>query len=380
MSDWLGTKTSAITEVNESSDAIREDVEIMEIEISEECNQPNPMMIERLLKRDRLLEVWNGRRIVKELIVEMVGMVPELAAENMYKMMTNKKARAVDRKMIGDLVSEMTMEVPGVSVATNIMREVLEMACWRARVNQVWAIMEGDRRIQRLIEWRMDNQRMDERITLESIRKEERLERVEKLQAALKTRRETVRDDEMEWMTEDNVEMDMDWCVLESREHAYLANLLESLEMGFGPVASIEMDDMDSMEEELEHTILQEWEGEEDAEMQEGVRKKGVKDYDEDMHTLGEEAEDDLDECIRTINCEGNCSSNFEISCQVPALEVGRGKTNKDMENRIVSTCPTVHLDGVRYVSECIRTVQCAGDCACMMHINNPESEGGWWW
>ena len=379
VSDWLGTKTSAITEVNESSDAIREDVEIMEIEISEECNQPNPMMIERLLKRDRLLEVWNGRRIVKELIVEMVGMVPELAAENMYKMMANKKARAVDRKMIGDLVSEMTMEVPGVSGATNIMREVLEMACWRARVNQVWAIMEGDRRIQRLIEWRMDNQRMDERITLESIRKEERLERVEKLQAALKTRRETVRDDEMEWMTEDNVEMDMDWCVLESREHAYLANLLESLEMGFGPVASIEMDDMDSMEEELEHTILdkilQEWEGEEDAEMQEGVRKKGVKDYDEDMHTLGEEAEDDLDECIRTINCEGNCSSNFEISCQVPALEVGRGKTNKDMENRIVSTCPTVHLDGVRYVSECIRTVQCAGDCACMTHIANPESE-----
>ena len=81
-------------------------------------------------------------------------------------MMANKKARAVDRKMIGDLVSEMTMEVPGVSVATNIMREVLEMACWRARVNQVWAIMEGDRRIQRLIEWRMDNQRMDERITV----------------------------------------------------------------------------------------------------------------------------------------------------------------------------------------------------------------------
>ena len=29
-----------------------------------------------------------------------------------------------------------------------------------------------------------------------------------------------------------------------------------------------------------------------------------------------------------------------------------------------MSTCPTVHLDGVRYVSECIRTVQCAGDCS----------------
>ena len=40
--------------------------------------------------------------------------------------------------------------------------------------------MEGDRRIQRLIEWRMDNQRMDERVVLESNRKEERLEKVKK--------------------------------------------------------------------------------------------------------------------------------------------------------------------------------------------------------
>ena len=59
--------------------------------------------------------------------------------------------------------------------------------------------------------------------------------------------------------------MIMDWCVVESREaHAYLADLLESLEMGFGADANIEMEDVDTLEEELEHTnldkILQEWE------------------------------------------------------------------------------------------------------------------------
>ena len=47
-----------------------------------------------------------------------------------------------------------------------------------AGVNQAWAIIEGDRRIHRLIEWRIDNQRMDERVVLELIRKEDRLEKV----------------------------------------------------------------------------------------------------------------------------------------------------------------------------------------------------------
>ena len=55
---------------------------------------------------------------------------------------------------------------------------------------------------------------------------------------------------QMEWMLEENVEMNMDWCVVESREHAYLADLMESLEMGFGADANIEMEDIDTLEEE----------------------------------------------------------------------------------------------------------------------------------
>ena len=52
------------------------------------------------------------------------------------------------------------------------------------------------------------------------------------------------------------------------------------------------------------------------------------------------------------------------MSCQVPALWVGRGKIEKDMQNRIVSTSLTLHVDSLGYVSECIQSVQCAGDCA----------------
>jgi hypothetical protein len=90
---------------------------------------------------------------------------------------------------------------------------------------------------------------------------------------------------QIEWMAEEKVEMDMNWCVVvESREHAYLADLMESLVTGFGTDANIEMEDVDTLEEELEHTILdkiiQEWEVEEDDEMEEGVMKDCTKGLD----------------------------------------------------------------------------------------------------
>ena len=99
--------------------------------------------------------------------------------------------------------------------------------------------------------------------------------------------------------------MNMDWCVVESREHACLADLMESLEMGFGEDANIEMEDVDTLEEELEHTnldkILQEWEVEEDDEMEEGVMKDCTKGLDVDAQILEVESEVGIDECIRTI-------------------------------------------------------------------------------
>ena len=55
-----------------------------------------------------------------------------------------------------------------------VMDDVPAMA-WRIRINEVWSILEKDRRMQRLIEWRMDNQRFDDRVLLESVMKEERL-------------------------------------------------------------------------------------------------------------------------------------------------------------------------------------------------------------
>ena len=66
---------------------------------------------------------------------------------------------------------------------------------------------------------------------------------------------------------------------------------MESLEMGFGADANIEMEDVDTLEEELERTILekknlQEWEADKDDEMEEGVMKDCTKGPNGDAQSL----------------------------------------------------------------------------------------------
>ena len=150
--------------------------------------------------------------MVRELVNELVEITPGLAMEHVARMLAAKRAKADGRRMITGLVAGIFCQVPGVSVATAIVKEVLEMAWWRAGVNQAWVTMEGVRRIQRLIEWRMDNQKMDERVVMESIRRDGRLERDGKLQDALRNQQKVVKDDEMEidWMIEEDDEMDID--------------------------------------------------------------------------------------------------------------------------------------------------------------------------
>ena len=78
----------------------------------------------------------------------------------------------------------------------------------------------------------MESQRMDERLLLESIEKEERLEQVKKLKKAdLIAYKE--KDVEMDWSTEVDDEMEIDWVKEETQEHAFLTVLMEKLEMGF---------------------------------------------------------------------------------------------------------------------------------------------------
>ena len=133
------------------------------------------MVLERLLKRDMMMETWKSKKMIRETVMVLISMIPEIASENVANMIALKKAKAMDRMMISRLVLGMVDETQGRSVAGAVMKEVLEVAWWRAVVNKAWRIIEGDRRMQKLIEWRIDSQKMEERLLLESIRKEERL-------------------------------------------------------------------------------------------------------------------------------------------------------------------------------------------------------------
>ena len=89
--------------------------------------------------------------------------------------------------------------------------------------------MSEDRKLQRVITWRIENQRLEERWPMEAVRKEERLEDVRKKKDKFKDR--VV---EMDWNTVvvDEV-MEMEWMEFEQKEHEELTRLMEQLELEF---------------------------------------------------------------------------------------------------------------------------------------------------
>ena len=75
VTDWLNTNIKANIEVSvEITDNDTE--EAMEIEIACECGQQDPVVQERLLKRDMMIETWRSKRMIREMVVEIVRMIP----------------------------------------------------------------------------------------------------------------------------------------------------------------------------------------------------------------------------------------------------------------------------------------------------------------
>jgi hypothetical protein len=153
----------------------------------------------------------------REVVLEVLRDVPGTAMMNQIldkvaqQARINASRRQAERRLeVSSLVSRLVDRIPAVSAAMSIMEEVIGMTVWRTGVNEVWAIMEGDKRMQRLVGWRMESQRMDERLLLESIEKEARLERVKELR---KAHQGTYRckDIEMDWSTENEMKKEWKW-------------------------------------------------------------------------------------------------------------------------------------------------------------------------
>ena len=58
-----------------------------------------------------MIETWRSKRMIREMVVEIVRMIPRKSAENKVKMIALKKAKAMDRMMISRLVSGMVDEI-----------------------------------------------------------------------------------------------------------------------------------------------------------------------------------------------------------------------------------------------------------------------------
>jgi hypothetical protein len=130
--------------------------------------------------------------------------------------------------------------------------------------------------------------------------------------------------------------MEVDWLEEETQEHAFLTVLMEQLELGF----SLEtcMDDMleDDFNDELEHTILdkilQDWD--EDMQMEEGVKNSLLEN---EAKRPERRRMDDLDECLETIFCEGDCQNTIPETDIASTEEWSRGE-NKINRDRNITT------------------------------------------
>ena len=372
VSDWLVTKSVDREEILLEVDRVEE----MEIEIEVESNQPSIMVLERRQKRDKQMESWWSRKMCREIVMGLVRDVPGCAVMEMILTRVAQQIRKEDsrrqaegRLLVARLMSNLVDVIPGVSATNSILEEVLSMTVWRAGVNEVWATLEGDKRMQRLIEWRIDSQRMDERLLLESIEKEERIERAKMLGTAHKLGHLS-RVTDMEWSTEEDV-MEMDWMEEETREHAFLTVLMEQLELGFEMETRTEdmlEDDCDyNFDDILEHTILDKilQDCDEDIQMEEGVRNGLLESKRPERRLM-----DDVDECIETIFCEGDCQHNIPDANIASTEEWNRGENELDIDITISSAEQEGRGENI---SECLQTVHCAGNCADRLHTTTHE-------
>ena len=186
-----------VYEVEENEEVVEKDTEVFR-EIEEQMEVDDPEVVERRIKRDQKRTAWQLRAIAKE--------------------------------VSNEIINEIVMEIPGRAVAINIFEEILEMIGWRVNLNMAWSILEEDRKLQRMIIWRIENQRLEEVWLAEAMKKEDRLQEVKR--KTLMFRNKVV---DMDWNTgmEDEV-MEMEWMEYELKEHADLSKLMEQLELEFG--------------------------------------------------------------------------------------------------------------------------------------------------
>ena len=133
------------------------------------------MMNDATLERKRIVAIkdrdWGNRRMVTSLLRDILGEVPGLVeAKGIVESVLDVAwTRVGSREMAG-------------KEATMVMEYVLEKAWWKYMVEDIWKMLVDNKELQRIMTWRMTNQRQDENMLGRFLDRQERLQRREEAQ------------------------------------------------------------------------------------------------------------------------------------------------------------------------------------------------------
>ena len=143
--------------------------------------------------------------------------------------------RVITRSLLGDLVAGVSAR----AAVDGILDVVMERCIWRLRINEVWGLLEHSQELQEVVRkkmWRQEKEMVD---LVESVEKEERLERKTVAQVHWRERQDArvmvKLEDMMECLTvccqRAEMEQDdrMDWSQTEIDEHRFMEDLRKEL-------------------------------------------------------------------------------------------------------------------------------------------------------
>ena len=136
-------------------------------------------------------------------------------------------------KLVTSILRELAGDVPGISSASSVVMEVVDMAWirlekiwWTSLVEDTWQIISNNQDLQRVIQWRMNNQRQEEKLLLNSIK---RLERIQRSKEASERWLDNWKYKQKEKVME--MEICEDWCIVEYQEHKALEAMMTNLDI-----------------------------------------------------------------------------------------------------------------------------------------------------
>ena len=236
--------TSFLMKPSPSQDALEEVQEI-------ESGMKDTAALQRQMVVSQQDKIWRNARMVTALLKDLVNEVPGrgVAMSTVNLLVDSTWGKLLDRVRAREAV-------------TGIMDEMVDKAWWKFRVENVWNIIRNEKDIQKVMIWRIDNQRQEERLMVNFRSRQERLHQRDEAKRKWRERRLDELDSEqpMELGFSDDA-----WKVQEEQEHAAMDGMMATLELNDDMVLEDEpdgsnptMDWSDAMDHEYLDRLLAE--------------------------------------------------------------------------------------------------------------------------